>query len=60
MYFKGDGVECDPDKAITYLQTASDAGSAEATFILADVQPTVEDHVRVMLKAAEQGHIIAA
>ncbi len=60
MYFKGDGVEHDPDKAVTYIKAASNAGNAEASFILADVQPTVEDHARVMLKAAEQGHLIAA
>lgn len=45
---------------MAYIKSASDAGNAEATFILADAQPTVEDHARVMLKVAEQGHLIAA
>lgn len=60
MYFNGDGVERDSDKAMAYVTTASDAGNAMASFVLAEVQPTVEDHARVMLLAAEQGHLIAA
>lgn len=60
MHIKGDGMERDPDKGMAYIKTASDAGNAEATFILAEMQPTIEDHAKTMQKAAKQGQIIAA
>jgi hypothetical protein len=60
MHLNGDGVERDPEKGEAYLKESSAAGNAEATFALAQLQPTAEDHARVMLKAAEQGHLIAA
>ncbi len=60
MYTKGDGVDRDLDKAETYLAAASDAGDSEASFVQALLQTTRESHFGAMLKAAEQGHLLAA
>jgi hypothetical protein len=60
MYFKGDGVARDPDKAMAYIKSASNAGNAESTVIIAQMQPTAVAHAQVMQKAAELGHLVAA
>jgi hypothetical protein len=60
VYGIGRGVEQSDDTAKKYIEQASAAGAVDATFILAQMQPTAEDHARVMLKAAEQGHLVDA
>jgi hypothetical protein len=60
MYLKGDGVAEDPVIASFYLERASKMGDSQASFILAYRQQDDAGYAKMMLKSAEQGHLIAA